>query len=109
MASIVREFEVEAAPEAAWAAVRDVGGVHRRLCPGVLSDAWMDGDARVVVFAAGFQVRERIVALDDARRRLAYAATGGRTSHHNASLQVFPAPGGGSRDRRRTAAVRARL
>ena len=34
-------------------------------------------------------VRERIVDLDDKRRRIAYSATGGRAEHHNATVEVF--------------------
>ena len=35
-------------------------------------------------------VREVIVDLDDAARRLVWSARGGRLTHHNASAQVFP-------------------
>ncbi len=35
-------------------------------------------------------VRELIVEIDEARRRLAYAAVGGMFKHHNASMQVMP-------------------
>ena len=58
--------------------------------PGVLTDARLDGEARVVTFANGLVVRELIVDVDDEHRRLSYAAVGGRTSHHNASMQVLP-------------------
>jgi carbon monoxide dehydrogenase subunit G len=89
VATIRREIEVDASADAVWDAVRDVGNVHRRLVPGVLTDARMDGDARVVTFANGMVVRERIVTLDDAARRFVYASVGGRATHHNASIQVF--------------------
>jgi hypothetical protein len=45
MATIRKESIVRASSDAVWDAVRDVGQVHRRLCPGVLVDARMDGDA----------------------------------------------------------------
>ncbi len=51
--------------------------------------ARLDGDARVVTFANGAVVRELIVDIDEKARRFAYAAVGGRTTHHNASMQVF--------------------
>lgn len=89
MACIRKEVVVEVSPERAWDAVRDVGQVHRRLVPGVLTDARMEDGARVVTFANGLVVRELIVDLDDATRRFAYAATGGRTRHHHASIQVL--------------------
>jgi len=75
--------------EQVWAAVRDVGAVHKRLAPGFAVDTRLDADARVVTFANGLVVRELIVDIDDEARRLAWAAVGGRLTHHNASMQVF--------------------
>ena len=90
MASIYKEIIIQAAPEKVWAAIRDVGMVHRRLTPGVLTDARLDGDARIVTFASGSVVRELIVDLDDEGQRFVYAVvSGGNTTHHNASWQVF--------------------
>ena len=97
MASIHKEVRLDAAPADVWAAIRDVGAVHRRLAPGFVTDTRMDGDARVVTFANGMVVRELIVDVDDAARRLAYAAVGGRSTHHNASFQVFADGEHGSR------------
>ncbi len=34
-------------------------------------------------------MKELIIDCDDARRRIAWTAVGGRLSHHNASLQVL--------------------
>jgi len=91
MASIRKEIPIDARPDAVWAAIRDVGAVHQRLAPGFVTDTRMDGDAaRVVTFANGLVVRELIVDVDDAARRLAYAAVGGRSTHHSASFQVLP-------------------
>jgi len=89
MASIHKEIVVDAPPAEVWAAVRDVGAVHQRLVPGVLLDARLEPGARTVTFANGMVVRELIVDVDDERRRLAYAAVGGRMTHHNASIQVL--------------------
>jgi len=96
MASIRREIVVEVSADVAWAAVRDVGAAHR-LFRGVLVDARLDGDARIVTFANGMVLRELIVDVDDEARRLVYASVGGRTSHHNASMQVVPEDAGRSR------------
>lgn len=90
MATIVKELRLDVAADAAWGAVRSVGEVHRRLAPGFVVDTALEGDTRVVTFANGMVVRERIVGLDDAWRRLAYSVVGGRAAHHNASFQVFP-------------------
>ena len=90
MASIRREIPVAAGVETAWDAVRDVGEVHRRLVPGVLTDCRLEDGARVVTFANGLVVRELIVTVDDDARRLAWSARGERFVHHHASLQVLP-------------------
>lgn len=90
MATIYKEILMDVPVDVAWDAVRDVGEVHRRLAPGILLDARLDGDARVVTFANGLVAREVIVTIDDEARRLVYASVGGRATHHNASMQVFP-------------------
>lgn len=109
MATVYQELSLDAAPSVVWAAVRDVGAVHECLFPGYLTDSRMeeppsdgasvgsDGthhavQTRVVTFANGLVVRERIVAVDDDHRRIAWSAIGGRASHHHASMQVRSAP-----------------
>jgi carbon monoxide dehydrogenase subunit G len=89
MAYIRKEILVEASAESVWAAIRDVGALHYRLVPGFVVDTRLEADARIVTFGNGMVVRELIVDLDDAARRLAWSARGGRLSHHNASVQVF--------------------
>jgi hypothetical protein len=91
MASIRKEFLVEAAAEDVWAALRDFGAVHHRLAPGFVVDARLEGEARVVTFANGAVARELLVGIDDEARRLAYTVVEGRLpfTHHNASAQVF--------------------
>ncbi|MBV9228838.1 MAG: SRPBCC family protein [Chloroflexi bacterium] len=91
MASICKEILIEARPEDVWAAVRDFGAVHQRLVPGILVDARLEGDGRVVTFASGAVARELLVDVDDEARRLAYAVVEGRLgiTHHNSSIQVF--------------------
>ena len=89
MASIRREMHIAARPEAVWDALRDVGNIHKRVCPGFVTDCRMEGaDARIVTFGNGMVVKELIVDLDDSARRIAWSAVGGRLSHHNASMQV---------------------
>ncbi len=90
MATIYKEIVISAPVHVAWDAIRDAGEVHRRLAPGILLDARLDGDARVVTFANGLIARELLVTIDDEARRFAYASVGGRATHHNASMQVFP-------------------
>jgi carbon monoxide dehydrogenase subunit G len=89
VASIRKEFTVKAPAHAVWDAIRDVGAVHVRLVPGLVTNVELEDGARVVTFANGLVAREAIVDIDDDARRLAYASQGGRLSHHNASMQVF--------------------
>jgi len=96
VASIRKEIDVDASPAVVWAAIRDVGAAHIRLFPGILSDVKLEADVRIATFANGLIVREPIVSIDDAAKRFAWAAVGGRATHYGASLQVFPR-GTGSR------------
>ena len=97
MASIRREMLVEADPKEVWDAIRDVGAVHTRLAPGFVVDTRLEEGARVVTFANGLVARVLIVDVDDEARRLVWAVVGGRPTHHNGSLQVFPEHAGRSR------------
>jgi hypothetical protein len=89
MATIYKEFTVNASPDFVWEAVRDVGAVHNRLAQGFVTNTELSGDTRTVTFANGFVVREQIITISDELRRLSYAAIGGRSSHHNAYFQVL--------------------
>jgi len=98
MASIYREIDIALDPGRVWDAIRDVGAVHTRLAPGFVADVRMDGDVRIVTFADGRIIPERIIAIDDTNRRMAYAAVGvPERKHHNASFQVFANGHGASR------------
>jgi hypothetical protein len=89
MATLHKEIHIEARPEAIWDAARDVGALHTRLVPGFVVDTQLEGNARVVTFGNGMVVRELIISVDDERRRLAWTAIGGRTTHYNAVLEVL--------------------
>jgi hypothetical protein len=88
MASIRREVLIDARPETAWDALRDVGALHTRLVPGFVTDTRLEPGARVVTFGNGMVARELIVDVDDAARRVAWSVVGGAMTHHNASAQV---------------------
>ena len=88
MASIHRDIPIDARPGDVWAAVRDFGAVHRRLAPGFVLDARLDGEARIVTFANGTIARELLVDCDDSSQRLVYAVISERVKHYNASVQV---------------------
>ncbi len=97
MASIHHEITLATPPEQVWDAVRDIGALHTRLVPGFVVDTVLEEGARVVTFANGMVARELILSCDDTRRRLAWTIVGGRMTHHNGVLQLYPAPGGGTR------------
>jgi carbon monoxide dehydrogenase subunit G len=99
MATIHKEITVDAPVDEVWDALCDVGAIHERLARGIVADTELEegGQSRIVTFANGFSVRERIVTIDDATHRLAYAATGGNATHHNSSVQLFPESDGGTR------------
>jgi carbon monoxide dehydrogenase subunit G len=97
MASIHKDIPIDAHPDEVWAAVRDFGAVHKRLVPGFVLDAHLDGDARIVTFANGTVARELLVACDDGRRRLVYAVVSERVKQHSASVEVLA--DGGARTR----------
>jgi carbon monoxide dehydrogenase subunit G len=88
--SVMVEIRVAAPADLAWAAVREPYEVDRRLVPGLVSEVRREGDTRIVTFANGFVVRERIVTIDDDAKRLVYSAIGGKATHHMASMQIFP-------------------
>src|SRR5690242_14552663 len=89
MATIRKEIAIRVRPDEAWDALRDVGALHTRLAPGFVTDVRLEPGARVVTFGNGLVARELIVTVDDAARRLVWAAVGGRLAHHNASAQVL--------------------
>ena len=91
MASIYQELEVEVPSAQAWAALRHVGDAYKLFAP-VLVNAQLDGEIRTVRFANGMVVQERILDVDEERRRVAYTALNGpRMTYHHASMQVLDA------------------
>ncbi len=97
MASIRKEILIDAPPEDVWDALRDWGAIHRRLVPGFVVDARLDGEDRIVTFFNGFEAREVLVDLDDEARRLAWSLVEGPYTHHNGVAQVFDEGEGRSR------------
>jgi hypothetical protein len=89
MASIRKEFVIDAAPDIVWDAMRDVGALHTRLVPGFVTDCKLDGNARIVTFGNGLVAREVIVDVDDGTRRIVWTIPEGRADHYHASSQVY--------------------
>ena len=95
MASIHQDIQVGVPPEQAWAALRDFGAVHQRVAPGFVTATRLDGDDRVVTFFTGAEARERLVSVDDDRRRLVYTVVESQLGllHHQASVEVLDGDG----------------
>ncbi|WP_006243510.1 SRPBCC family protein [Mycolicibacterium tusciae] len=94
MATIQKEIEILAPPDLVWEALRDVGALHTRLAAGFVVGTKMEGNARVVTFANDMVVREDIVAVDDAARRVVWAIIGQQFQYYNGAAQVFDHPDG---------------
>jgi hypothetical protein len=100
MASIQQDIQLGVGAERAWAAVRDFGAVHVRVAPGFVTDSRLDGDDRIVTFHTGAVATERLVTIDDDRRRLVYSVVDSPLgfTHHQASVEIV---GGGDACRMR--------
>ena len=92
MATVRVETEIAVASQRVWAAIADVGAVHRRLLPGRVVDARIEEDTRILTMPDGSQVRELIISIDHADRRMAYAVIEGQRlplTYHHAAFHVM--------------------
>jgi hypothetical protein len=92
MATIIRSADIEVDAVEAWDALADFGALHDRLVRGFVVDTRLDStDTRTVTFFNGAVVRERLVGVDPAARRLAYKLVESELAptHHSASAQVL--------------------
>lgn len=96
MATIWKEIDINADVGTLWAMLRDVGAANKAFVQ-VLTGCTIDDDLRTVTFANGMIVRERIVAVDEAHRRVAYTTLGESFDHHHASMQALDLGNGRSR------------
>ena len=97
MASVRREIVTTALADHVWAAIRDIGALHTRLVPGFVTGTKLEGRVRIVTFGNGMVIREPIVTIDDAAKRLVWSAQGGVTAHYNAAVEVLTVEGGSTR------------
>lgn len=93
MSSVTVENDLACPAARAWALLADFQNPHKAFA-GVLTGARAEDGGRVVTFANGMEVREVMVDLDNARRRIAYAVVGGRFSQHSAAMQIVENGGG---------------
>jgi len=89
VASIVLDFEMPLDADEVWRRVSNYGGADR-LAPGFVTECRLENDVRTITFFNGWQVKEKLVAMDADIRRLAYAVIDGQAKHHNAAMQIFP-------------------
>lgn len=91
MASYQKSVNICAGAQTVWDAVSDVGQLHIRIAPGLVTDTRLDdgGAIRIVTFANGLSLKEHIVSNDNDLQRLVWSAESDLWHHHNASLQVF--------------------
>ncbi|WP_431977723.1 SRPBCC family protein [Micromonospora haikouensis] len=92
MATVCVEVAIDVPAQRVWEAIADVGAVHRRLLPGRVVDARIEGDVRILTMPDGAQVRELILAVDHTIRRMAYAVVEGQRlplTYHHAAFQVL--------------------
>jgi len=90
MATIRKQIPIGMKTAEAWDVLRDYGALHDRLVPGFVTDTRLDGEDRVVTFANGSLARERLVTMDDDRRRLVYTVVESPLgfTHHQASVEL---------------------
>jgi len=89
MATIYKEFIVDAGMDSVWDALRDFNAVHQRLAPGFVVDCQPGDGSRTVTFANGMVAHEVLVGIHEEAHRLSYTVVGGKASHHMASAQLF--------------------
>jgi Polyketide cyclase / dehydrase and lipid transport len=92
MATVRKTVEINLSAVAIWDAVRDVGNLHLRLAPGLVADCRLndDGTERIVTFADGTILPEKIIAIEEAAMRIVWSAQNPSLAHHNAAMEVSP-------------------
>ncbi|MCA9556199.1 MAG: SRPBCC family protein [Myxococcales bacterium] len=90
MATIYREFTVDAPADAVWARMSALGRAHELFS--FLVGSEVEGDRRVCHMADGARLEELILDVDPERRRIAYAILRSPfgMEFHSASWQAFP-------------------
>jgi Polyketide cyclase / dehydrase and lipid transport len=88
MATVRREVVLDCDLDSAWTVLRDFGSAAV-IFAGPLVDCVREESVRRVTFAAGLSVREQLVTLDEAARRIVYSVLDGPFSQHSASMQLI--------------------
>jgi Polyketide cyclase / dehydrase and lipid transport len=90
MASIIREFTINATPEEVWSVIGDFANGPMKVAAGALVDCRLETpDLRTLVFADGTEAQERLIGRDETARRIVWAWVDKEVMHDNGSMQVF--------------------
>lgn len=88
MATIHVEATVDIPADELWRRVADAGNVSALL--DIVAESSLDGETRSCTLADGRELTERILTVDEDRRRVAYHVVEGMpVDHHSASMQVL--------------------
>ena len=93
MAEGAVDVTIDAAPDAVWAKIGDFGALEE-IFPGIQSFR-LEGDERIIGMGGDTEIRERLLARDEATRTLTYAIVDGvPVERHEATITVEPAGSG---------------
>jgi Polyketide cyclase / dehydrase and lipid transport len=92
MTSIDMEFAIDLDADYVWRVISDWTTGPSGMSGDQVVSTKVDGNMRVVTFADGTIVRERLVTCDDDARRLVYSLLGDtvRPEHDNAVMHIVP-------------------
>ncbi|MEM6433405.1 MAG: SRPBCC family protein [Cyanobacteria bacterium P01_D01_bin.115] len=90
MATIHKQFKINAAVDHVWKKMSDVSNIHTFLS--MLANSELQGDTRVCTTQDGAQVKELIVSIDSDLKRLVYGVTESPfgLEFHSSSWQAIP-------------------
>lgn len=90
MATVHKQFKIDAPADQVWAKMSDLSGVHFLF--GMLENATLDGDTRTCTIAEGGELKELMVSVDPELKRLVYSIVESPFgfSFHSASWQAIP-------------------
>ena len=92
--TISKTFVTDVPADQVWEALADVYALPTRLAAGFVTNSRRDGDDRLLTFANGMEVRERILAVDEAQLLIVYIVIGVQMNLHRASDTVTTRPNG---------------
>ncbi len=93
MATITKTIPAKSGAVAAWQKISDIGAVDKLV--DMIAACSLEGDTRVCTLPDGQEIKERIITVDEAAKRVVYTVTDGPLplEFHCASVQVTGATG----------------